>query len=79
MASRAQPPAGQGFRVAVEDPNPPATNAGGEIAGQVAEAVDQLGELAGGGAQPGHDLIGAVDDVVADVVGVGAAAAGALT
>jgi hypothetical protein len=33
-----QPPAGQGFRVAVQDPDPPATHAGGEVAGQLAQA-----------------------------------------
>jgi hypothetical protein len=62
----------------MENPDPFAADAGGDVAGQLAEASDQLGELPGGGAEPGDDLIGAVDHVVADVIGIGAATPGGL-
>ena len=73
-----QPPAGQRLGIPVEDADAVPADAGGEMPGQLAEAAHQAGEPRCGRPEPGHDLVGAVDDVVADVVGVGAAAAGVL-
>jgi hypothetical protein len=62
----------------VENPDAVPGHAGRQIPGQLAEAVHQAREPPGRGPEPGHDLVGAIDDVVAHVAGIGAAAAGVL-
>src|SRR4029450_13024630 len=79
--------------VPVEDPDPFPADAGREMAGQLAEAGapprgmprgggGAEGELGGGGrgggAEPNDDLVGAFDDVVVDVAGIGATTPGGL-
>jgi hypothetical protein len=55
-----------------------AADTGGQEPGQLAHPPHQLWEPSRGPPQPGDDLVGAVDDVVTHVVGIGAAAAGVL-
>jgi hypothetical protein len=57
----------------VDDADAFAGDAGGQVSGQRIHPPHQIREPCGGRAQPRDDLVGAVDDVVADVVGVGAA------
>ena len=75
---QSQPPAGQRLGIPVEDANAMPADADGEMPRQLAEAARQAGEPRRGRAEPGHDLVGAVDDLVADVVGIGAATPGIL-
>jgi endoglucanase len=73
---QSEPPSGQRLRIAVDDADPLAADARGQVAGQRAASPDQFDEPRRGLAEPRHDPVGALDHGVADVVGIGAAAPG---